>query len=246
MDYPGFNPFHVGRLCRHRFHRFPLGILYLLWPAGSHRIRWGFHPPRCRIDDQLVRKTAGPGHQSGNFGKLHRTIFAGTGIYRHRFEPRLENFLCPHWIHHAGGEYLAVFDRDPGQSLQILVSNHMAVKEQDLPPDRVPTKNSPGTMPQDLGLRMALGTYSFWLFLVIMFVCGSGDFLVAVHLVAFLTDFGITFKTAGNILALFGLLSLGGYFDSRPRIGSVWKSMADRIDVCAAVYGLHTDIEIPE
>ena len=82
-----------------------------------------------------------------------------------------------------------------------------------------------GTIPQDLGLRMALGTYSFWLFLVIMFVCGSGDFLVVVHLVALLTDFGIPFKTAGNILALFGLLSLGGILLAGPasdRFGNRW------------------------
>jgi predicted MFS family arabinose efflux permease len=72
---------------------------------------------------------------------------------------------------------------------------------------------------------MALRTYSFWLFLVIMFVCGSGDFLVAVHLVAFLTDFGITFKAAGNILALLGLLSLGGILIAGPasdRFGNRW------------------------
>jgi MFS family permease len=82
-----------------------------------------------------------------------------------------------------------------------------------------------GTMPEDLGLRMALRTYSFWLFLAIMFVCGSGDFLVTVHLMAFLTDFGITFKAAGNILALFGLLSLGGILIAGPasdRLGNRW------------------------
>ncbi len=86
-------------------------------------------------------------------------------------------------------------------------------------------RNNTGTLPQDLGLRMALRTYSFWLFLIVMFVCGSGDFLVAVHLVAFLTDFGITFKAAGNILALLGLLSMGGILIAGPasdRIGNRW------------------------
>lgn len=66
---------------------------------------------------------------------------------------------------------------------------------------------------------------TFWLFLIIMIVCGSGDFLVAVHLVAFLTDFGVSFKAAGNILALFGLLSLGGILIAGPasdRFGNRW------------------------
>ena len=87
------------------------------------------------------------------------------------------------------------------------------------------SRSTTGTMPKDLSLRMALRTYSFWLFLLIMFVCGSGDFLVAVHLVAFLTDYGITFKAAGNILALFGLLSMGGILIAGPasdRFGHRW------------------------
>jgi MFS family permease len=97
-------------------------------------------------------------------------------------------------------------------------------KEQE-PPAPGATRSTPGTMPHDLGLRAALGTYSFWLFLILMFVCGSGDFLVAVHLVAFLTDFGITFKAAGNILALIGLLSMGGILIAGPasdRFGNRW------------------------
>jgi hypothetical protein len=65
---------------------------------------------------------------------------------------------------------------------------------QDLPrPDTI--RESPGSRPQDLGLKEALRTHSFWLFLIAMSICGSGDFLVAVHLVAFLTDIGIPFKT---------------------------------------------------
>ncbi len=78
---------------------------------------------------------------------------------------------------------------------------------------------------QDLGLREALRTGSFWLFLMVMFICGSGDFLVAVHLMAFLTDFGVTFKAAGNMLALLGLLSLGGILMAGPaadRFGNRW------------------------
>ena len=82
-----------------------------------------------------------------------------------------------------------------------------------------------GSGTQDLGLQEALRTHSFWLFLIAMFICGSGDFFVAVHLVAFLTDYGISFKTAGNMLAFLGLLSLGGILAAGPasdRIGNRW------------------------
>ena len=78
---------------------------------------------------------------------------------------------------------------------------------------------------QDLTLRDALHTGSFWLFIMVMFICGSGDFLVAVHLMALLTDFGIAFKAAGNILALMGLFSLGGILAAGPasdRFGNRW------------------------
>ncbi len=64
--------------------------------------------------------------------------------------------------------------------------------------------------PRDLGLREAMGTPSFWLFLMVMFVCGSGDFLVTTHLIPFVTDHGISPTTAGNMLAWLGLMSLGG------------------------------------
>ena len=85
----------------------------------------------------------------------------------------------------------------------------------DSPRPNIVSEDS-GSWPQDLGLKEALRTYSFWLFLIAMSICGSGDFLVAVHLVAFLTDFGITFKTAGNMLAFWGLLSLGGVLAAGP------------------------------
>jgi MFS family permease len=65
------------------------------------------------------------------------------------------------------------------------------------------------TEEKDLNLRQAMNTYSFWFFLVFMFVCGGGDFLVATHLVPFVTDYGIATTTAANMLALFGLMSLG-------------------------------------
>lgn len=97
-------------------------------------------------------------------------------------------------------------------------------KSQDSPRPGT-SRDSKGIWAQDLGLKEALGTYSFWLYLVVMFICGSGDFLVAVHLVAFLTDFGITFKAAGNMLALLGLSSLGGILIAglaSDRFGNRW------------------------
>jgi MFS family permease len=76
---------------------------------------------------------------------------------------------------------------------------------------------------QDLNLREAMRSYSFWLFLFTMFVCGSGDFLVTTHLVAFVTDYNISAVTAANMLGWFGLLSLAGILIAGPvsdRIGN--------------------------
>ncbi len=69
---------------------------------------------------------------------------------------------------------------------------------------------------QDLGLRGAMKTYSFWLFLIVMFVCGSGDFLVTTHLIPFVTDHGIHPAKAGNMLAWLGLMSLFGILVAGP------------------------------
>ena len=69
---------------------------------------------------------------------------------------------------------------------------------------------------RDLGLREAMHTRSFWLFLIVMFTCGSGDFLVTTHLIPFVTDRGISPTTAGNMLAWFGLMSLVGILVAGP------------------------------
>ena len=69
---------------------------------------------------------------------------------------------------------------------------------------------------RDLGLRDAMYTRSFWLFSIVMFVCGSGDFLVATHLIPLVTDYGISPVTAGHMLALFGLMSLAGLLVAGP------------------------------
>jgi MFS family permease len=69
---------------------------------------------------------------------------------------------------------------------------------------------------RDMGLREAMKTSSFWLFVLFMFVCGSGDFLMTTHIIPMVTDFGIPAATAGNMLAWFGLLSLAGILVAGP------------------------------
>lgn len=64
--------------------------------------------------------------------------------------------------------------------------------------------------PQDLGLIDAMKTYSFWLFVTFMFICGSADFMITAHLIPMVTDFSISPATAGNMLAWLGLMSLPG------------------------------------
>ena len=68
----------------------------------------------------------------------------------------------------------------------------------------------------DLNLKQAVKTYSFWLFLVSMFICGGGDFLILIHLVPFVTDYGVSPTSAANMLALSGLMSLGGILIAGP------------------------------
>jgi len=70
--------------------------------------------------------------------------------------------------------------------------------------------------PRDMGLREVMRTYSFWLFVFVMFVCGSGDFLVSTHLIPFLTDYNVSPVTAGNMLAWYGLAGLAGLLIAGP------------------------------
>ncbi len=63
---------------------------------------------------------------------------------------------------------------------------------------------------RDFTLLEALQTRSLWLFLIAMFVCGGGDFLISTHLIPWVTDYGVSAATAGNMLAWYGLLSLAG------------------------------------
>ena len=78
-----------------------------------------------------------------------------------------------------------------------------------------------GFDPRGMSLRQAMGTLSFWLIVTFMFVCGSGDFLIITHFIAFVTDFGTSAVTAANMMAWFGLLSAVGILVAGP--------LADRI-----------------
>ncbi len=82
--------------------------------------------------------------------------------------------------------------------------------------EKVVEKTSPAERIGDLSLRDAIRTRSFWLFLIVMFICGSGDFLVTTHLIPLVTDQGISPITAGNMLAWFGLMSLAGILVAGP------------------------------
>jgi len=83
--------------------------------------------------------------------------------------------------------------------------------------------NNTVPQPNDLSLMQASKAPSFWFFLLFMFICGSGDFLVAAHLVPVVTDYGVSPTAAANMMAWFGLLSMGGILIAGPasdRIGN--------------------------
>jgi MFS family permease len=86
-------------------------------------------------------------------------------------------------------------------------------------PDRAKSiKNKAG-----LGLKQAMATRSFWLFIVTMFICGSGDYLATSHFINFATDYGVSSITAGKMMGWYGLLSFAGILVAGPaadRIGS--------------------------
>ena len=79
-----------------------------------------------------------------------------------------------------------------------------------------PGRATPDVPVRDMRLGEALRTRSYWLFMVLMFVCGSHDFLVTTHIVAFATDNGVSAATASNMLAWYGLLGLAGILIAGP------------------------------
>jgi len=75
----------------------------------------------------------------------------------------------------------------------------------------------------DFNLGQAMTTRSFWLFLIIMVICGGGDNFILTHLIPMVTDYGISSTSAGHMLAWSGLLSLAGVLLAGPvadRIGN--------------------------
>ena len=87
------------------------------------------------------------------------------------------------------------------------------------PVDAAATPEKPNNtipQPKDLNLTQASTTRSFWFFLLFMLICGSGDFLVAAHLVPVVTDYGVSPTAAANMMAWFGLLSMGGILIAGP------------------------------
>ena len=107
-------------------------------------------------------------------------------------------------------------------ALFVMKPDAIGIENQSSPAQPKMTSNqreietSPGTRHHDLSLGEAMQTRSFWLFLLVMFVCGSGDFLVTTHLIPCATDYGISATTAGNMLAWSGLLSLAGILIAGP------------------------------
>lgn len=76
---------------------------------------------------------------------------------------------------------------------------------------------------KDMNLTEAMGTRAFWLIFILMFNCGSADFMVTTHLIPFVTDHGISPTTGGNLLAWLGLMSMVGILVVGPvsdRIGN--------------------------
>ncbi|MGD9188083.1 MAG: MFS transporter, partial [Desulfobacteraceae bacterium] len=85
-------------------------------------------------------------------------------------------------------------------------------------PKPAPGSASPDdhTSTGDLNLGQAMKTPSFWFFAILMAVCGGGDYLVITHLVPMVTDAGISARTAGNMMAWFGLMGMAGLMITGP------------------------------
>jgi MFS family permease len=69
---------------------------------------------------------------------------------------------------------------------------------------------------EDMGLKQATRTPAFWLFTIVMFICGGGDYFATIHLIPLVTDYGVSPMTAGNMLAWYGLMSLAGVLIAGP------------------------------
>ena len=86
--------------------------------------------------------------------------------------------------------------------------------------DARPAPSGAGAIP-GLTLSEALRTRSLWMFTIIMFVCGGGDYLVTTHLIAMATDYGISAGTGAAMLAWLGLLAMGGVLLTGPAVDAI-------------------------
>ncbi len=93
------------------------------------------------------------------------------------------------------------------------------------PPSEQHNQHSRQQLSEGLTLPEAMRTRSLWLFTVVMFVCGSADFLVTTHLVAMVTDYGVSPATGANMLAWLGLLSLGGVLLAGPAADAIGNKL---------------------
>ncbi|HME43703.1 MAG TPA: MFS transporter, partial [Syntrophorhabdales bacterium] len=82
--------------------------------------------------------------------------------------------------------------------------------------DKGENQSAPFTPVKDMNLSQALRTRSYWLFMIVMFICGSHDFFITTHLIPFATDHGVSPATASNMLAWFGLMGLAGILIAGP------------------------------
>ena len=89
------------------------------------------------------------------------------------------------------------------------------VEEKEGGDGRQPPVSSAGSS-MDMGIKQAMRTSAFWFFAIVMFICGGGDYFATIHLIPLATDFGISPMTAGNMLALYGLMSLAGVLIAGP------------------------------
>ncbi len=86
--------------------------------------------------------------------------------------------------------------------------------------DTRPAPSGAGAI-RGLTLSEALRTRSLWMFTIIMFVCGGGDYLVTTHLIAMATDYGISAGTGAAMLAWLGLLAMGGVLLTGPAVDAI-------------------------
>jgi len=84
---------------------------------------------------------------------------------------------------------------------------------------------SRAALADDLSLAQAVRTRSLWLFAVVMFICGAGDYLLANHLVAMVTDHGLSEALGARMLAWSGLLGLVGLLATGPAVDAVGNKL---------------------